>query len=147
MTDNAKAIEHLQTLVGFFSLADHNKRIDALSWLIDDRARLHAELQRMRARLPEGMAHCTIRFVECPQGHGSLTAGNWVDSGCAWCKLAAANALLVRARRHIPLGLLDQAISLHLGHTVVPLKPHRRDCIAEACAPGCEAFEQSKVKP
>lgn len=40
-------------------------------------------------QLPEGMRHCTIRFIECEVGHGRLTATNWVDHGCPWCKVGA----------------------------------------------------------
>src|SRR4051812_19291429 len=81
MTENAKAIEHLQTLVGLFSLDDHNKRIDALSWLIDDRARMHAELERLR--------------VVCDQG-SQLNADVMRRAQRAEAQLAAGNALLGR---------------------------------------------------
>jgi hypothetical protein len=81
MTENAKAIEHLQTLVGLFSLDDHNKRIDALSWLIDDRARMHAELERLRVELD------TIE---------NARVAAWSVVHAEQAKLAAANALLVR---------------------------------------------------
>ena len=42
------------------------------------------------ARLPDSMQHCTIRFLECPVGHGRLTVTNWIDSGCLGCKRDAA---------------------------------------------------------
>jgi hypothetical protein len=39
-----------------------------------------------RARLPEGMRDCAIRFLECPEGHGRLVATNWIDGGCLVCQ-------------------------------------------------------------
>jgi hypothetical protein len=41
------------------------------------------------SQLPAGMEHCTIQFKECEQGHGRLTATNWVDHGCPYCEIAA----------------------------------------------------------
>jgi hypothetical protein len=97
MTENAKAIEHLQTLVGLFSLDDHNKRIDALSWLIDDRARVHAEIERMREQL--------IHLEACNEqlGIGEVEAMREVRSLRA--RLSSANALLVRLDKIQPKAL------------------------------------------
>lgn len=53
------------------------------------------ELAETQARLPERMKHCTIQFIECPKGHGRLTATNWIDGGCLVCRLAAVVALHV----------------------------------------------------
>jgi hypothetical protein len=44
------------------------------------------EVAALKEQLPEGMTHCTIRFIECPKGHGRLTADNWVDHGCGVCE-------------------------------------------------------------
>jgi hypothetical protein len=38
-----------------------------------------------RAQLPEGMEDCTIKFLECENGHGRLWATNWIDHGCPTC--------------------------------------------------------------
>jgi hypothetical protein len=38
-----------------------------------------AEIERLRAQLPEGMKDCTIVFKKCYKGHGELTATNWVQ--------------------------------------------------------------------
>src|SRR6187399_2290680 len=46
-----------------------------------------AEIERLTAQLPDGMKHCTIRFIECEKGHGRLTAANWVDTGCQSCEI------------------------------------------------------------
>lgn len=43
-TENEEAIRHLSTLTEFFKLAAHNERVDALCWLISDRARLGESL-------------------------------------------------------------------------------------------------------
>lgn len=53
---------------------------------------LEAQLAAAEARLPEGMKHCTIRFEQCAEGHGWLTATNWVVQVCPTCRLAAAEA-------------------------------------------------------
>lgn len=56
--------------------------------------RLNAEIEALKAQLPDGMAHCTIRFIECPKGHGRLMATNWIDPGCAYCKISLLRDLL-----------------------------------------------------
>ncbi len=53
---------------------------------------LLAETIALEARLPDGMKHCTIQFIECPAGHGRLTAANWVRTGCPWCRIAHLEA-------------------------------------------------------
>ena len=45
--------------------------------------------QKINAQLPEEMQDCTVRFVECPEGHGRLIATNWVDHGCPSCTIKA----------------------------------------------------------
>lgn len=45
-----------------------------------------------RAKLPDGMKHCTILFRQCEKGHGWLTATNWVDFGCPTCERDAVRA-------------------------------------------------------
>lgn len=45
------------------------------------------EIESLRAQLPDGMEHCTIQFKECPEGHGHLTATNWVQHDCAQCEI------------------------------------------------------------
>lgn len=50
------------------------------------------------ARLPDGMKHCTIRFMECEKGHGWLTATNWVPHGCPTCERDALRAELARLK-------------------------------------------------
>jgi hypothetical protein len=44
-------------------------------------------ISKLYSQLPEGMKHCTIVFKECPVGHGELTATNWVQHECVWCKI------------------------------------------------------------
>lgn len=55
------------------------------------------EIKQLKAQLLEGMQHCTIRFIECPVGHGRLSADNWIDNGCPTCERNVANTLLKRA--------------------------------------------------
>ena len=47
-----------------------------------------AEIAALKAQLPEGMKHCTIRAKSCAVGHGRLTADNWVDIDCPHCENA-----------------------------------------------------------
>jgi hypothetical protein len=60
-----------------------------------------AEIARLKAQLPEGMQECTIRFIECPVGHGRLTAANWVDHGCDTCERNRLKAQLSVLRKQI----------------------------------------------
>jgi hypothetical protein len=48
----------------------------------------------LEAQLPAEMQECTIRFVKCEEGHGSLTATNWVQHGCRQCRIATLEAAL-----------------------------------------------------
>lgn len=50
-------------------------------------------LEELEAQLPEGMKHCTIEFRECEKGHGRLTATNWVDNGCPYCRVTELEAI------------------------------------------------------
>jgi hypothetical protein len=43
--------------------------------------------RKVAKQLPTGMEHCTIKFIECPEGHGRLTAANWVQHDCLWCRI------------------------------------------------------------
>jgi len=54
--------------------------VEAVEWLI-------SEVERLHARFPAEMKNCTIRFLECPVGHGRLTADNWIDNGCKQCEV------------------------------------------------------------
>lgn len=47
----------------------------------------YEQIERLQAQLPEGMKDCTIQFIQCPKGHGRLTATNWVQRGCDVCRL------------------------------------------------------------
>ncbi len=51
-------------------------------------------IAKLETQLPEGMKHCTIRFIECPVGHGRLTATNWVESGCQTCRISTLEGAL-----------------------------------------------------
>jgi hypothetical protein len=57
----------------------NSELLDRLGWRSE-------EVRRLRGQLPATMPDCTIRFVECPAGHGRLTATNWVDTGCQTCE-------------------------------------------------------------
>lgn len=79
------------------------KDVQELERVVDEQSERITEL---RSRLPVGMKHCTIQFIECPEGHGRLTAKNWIDHGCTTCEqrrlatqLADTREALIRARR------------------------------------------------
>jgi len=57
-----------------------------------DYVRVVEQRDTLLNQLPEGMKHCTIVFKECPQGHGSLTATNWVQHDCNWCEIERLRA-------------------------------------------------------
>lgn len=50
---------------------------------------------KLQQQLPEGMRHCTIRFIECPVGHGRLHADNWVPTECPWCEIKALREKII----------------------------------------------------
>ncbi len=52
----------------------------------------YARIAELEAQLPEGMKNCTILFKECEKGHGRLTATNWIDHGCEYCRIAELEA-------------------------------------------------------
>jgi hypothetical protein len=66
--------------------------VEAARALRDSLNAAQDEAVALRAQLPEGMEHCTIRFIECPVGHGRLSATNWVDHGCGTCERDALQA-------------------------------------------------------
>lgn len=88
-------------------LTDLQTQLDQLrAAQADLRVIANEAVERLRASLPESMEGCTIRFIECPLGHGRLTATNWVPTGCLACELTAGNALLAEVRDwHGPHGL------------------------------------------
>ena len=63
--------------------------------------RLRAKVKQQRMQLPKGMEHCTIHFIECEVGHGRLTATNWIDHVCHWCKIDAKDRELDRLRADV----------------------------------------------
>lgn len=74
------------------------------------------EIERLQRQLPEGMGHCTIRFLQCEKGHGRLTADNWIDHGCQHCEVAR----LIEANQAWHRRVL-------LGAALEPPPEHQRD--------------------
>lgn len=56
-----------------------------------------ARIAELEAQLPDGMQNCTIKFIECPVGHGRLTATNWVQHPCQQCRIAELESALALA--------------------------------------------------
>ena len=76
MKENDIAIGHLAVLVEHFSLARHNEMLDALSWLINDRARLGTEGEK--ARLAAQAAASLLKGMGASQlAHGSR---EWLET-------------------------------------------------------------------
>lgn len=65
-------------------IAEQSERIEKLR---DSVVGARAEAMKLYDRLPERMKHCTIKFIECDEGHGHLTATNWVQHGCPTCEI------------------------------------------------------------
>jgi hypothetical protein len=59
-----------------------------------------AQVQALREQLPEGMKHCKIVFIECPVGHGRLSAANWIDHGCRQCLIDSLTRALRTFGQH-----------------------------------------------
>ena len=59
------------------------------------------EIERLLAQPPEGMKDCTITFKECDKGHGWLTATNWVQHACPYCKMERLLAALKASNHHL----------------------------------------------
>ena len=57
--------------------------------LINKYRSTRSQALKVHAQLPEEMQDCTVRFVECPEGHGRLIAADWVDPGCPSCTIRA----------------------------------------------------------
>lgn len=87
-------------------------------------------IRELEAQLPEQMKHCTIRYVECPVGHGRLTATNWVDVGCQRCEIMELEAKL--ARRNSSLSEL----------TVPGYEDQIRNAALEEAAKACWPHQQ-----
>lgn len=86
--------------------SDYVKQTDAQ---IDEQAEmittLQSQITALKSQLPEGMEHCTIRFIECPVGHGRLTADNWAKSECLYCQITAIKKLINGASLHPETGV------------------------------------------
>ena len=78
------------------SVADNLKAACAV--LRGDNEAAEKRIAELEAQLPQEMQHCSIRFIECPVGHGRLTATNWVDSGCYVCRIAELELTMSLAR-------------------------------------------------
>ena len=59
------------------------------------------EIERLTAQLPDGMKDCTIRFKACPEGHGRLTADNWVEIGCHLCEVNRLYAEIAELKEEV----------------------------------------------
>lgn len=57
---------------------------------------LFRKIMELREQLPDGMKCCTLRLVECPRGHGRLTADNWIDHGCDSCRIEELEGVMQR---------------------------------------------------
>lgn len=108
---------------------ENHEQAAAYSRLVSDRDAWKERAEAAEAQLPEDTKHCTIVFKACAEGHGRLTATNWVQHGCPTCerddlraKLAAAEARVAEQER----GMLHRAM------TLTRLADERKEAIARA---------------
>lgn len=66
-------------------------------------------IRQLQRQLPSGMQHCTIQFKECPLGHGTLTATNWVQHPCQKCKTDMMESMLRETSQFIYPDRADSA--------------------------------------
>jgi len=59
------------------------EEVERLTKELDEQEEAYNKLEQ---QLPEGMQHCTIVYKDCAEGHGWLTATNWVQHGCPKCE-------------------------------------------------------------
>jgi hypothetical protein len=57
-----------------------------------------AHIKRVEKQLPEEMRDCTITLNECELGHTWLSATNWLDHGCVWCRMMRIRELASAVR-------------------------------------------------
>lgn len=77
-------------------------------------------------KLPEGMEHRSIRFLECEKGHGRLIASNWIDGGCNRCEIERLKATKREYDAHLPGGcpLYNEEETRHMQAAYEKAKEH-----------------------
>lgn len=75
-----------------------------IAGLEEQNDKLDEERRKLLSQLPQDMQNCTIVFEECPRGHGSLRATNWVKHPCPRCEL-----IDVRAAKW-PISSIDERV-------------------------------------
>ncbi len=58
---------------------------------------LEEKIKKLESQLPEQMQSCTILYNECENGHGNLTATNWIPRSCPWCRLLQLENVIIEA--------------------------------------------------
>jgi hypothetical protein len=106
--------------------------------LIEEQSRRTQEyLKRiaLEKQLPEGMEGCKIVLKECPKGHGSLTATNWVQHDCSQCKIDELEKQLreLQGRVQEQSGAPRDTAGIQSG--IVPAPPRETVC---TCPPTSE---------
>lgn len=91
------------------------KYLNRLRELENENRRLTAEIEQLRTQLPPTMQDCTIRFRECPVGHGWLTAKNWIQHDCAQCEIEQTQTELhwLRAFYHSVVSYAESSVLLN----------------------------------
>ena len=79
--------EHLRAIADEFDALLSTLDADKPNKAAESDGALRERIKQLESQLPDGMKHCTIQFIECPVGHGRLTATNWVDHGCPSCEI------------------------------------------------------------
>ena len=77
-----------------------------------DRLEAADRIAALEAQLPAEMQDCTIRFIECEKGHGRLTATNWVQQPCHYCRIKALEAALLEIAEGSPIPIMTARAAL-----------------------------------
>jgi hypothetical protein len=80
-------------------------------------ADLRQVAQGLRAQLPDGMQCSKIIFIECPVGHGRLTADNWTKTDCWYCQIATLQEQITKLSKYKEI--MDQYPTLDAYHDAV----------------------------
>ena len=105
MTDQRDILDRLRE-VSVWLKAEAGSTVEtAVTAAISEITAHRAEIERLRKQLPEEMQDCTIQFRECANGHGWLTATNWLEHDCQQCEIERLKLGLYAARNSYPVRL------------------------------------------
>jgi hypothetical protein len=105
MTDQRDILDRLNAMLEWLNPVSGSEADNTLRAAIFELTAHRAEIERLRKQLPEEMQDCTIQFRECANGHGWLTATNWLEHDCQQCEIERLKLGLYAARNSYPVRL------------------------------------------